>query len=1025
MNRPSSHIDLIPHHLDLDERFVLPAKLYGRTTEIVTLLHAFECIATQPGHNELMLVAGPSGVGKTALMKEFQKNTISQPGYFIQGKFDQFNRNIPLSAFGQALRDLIGQLLSEDEAKLGQWRSQILAAVEENGQILIEVIPDLAKIIGPQPVVSKLAGTAEQNRFNWIFKKFIEVFTTAEHPLVLFLDDLQWVDNASLQLIQLLMTGKGYLLLLGAYRDNEVSTDHPLTLMLNAGQQKQMTWQTIYLAPLTLADTNQLVATALHCAIERAQPLTTLIHLQTQGNPFFTTQFLKALQADGELRWHPTGYWECDITRLQSLSFSDDVVQFMAAQLQKLPIATQDLLKLAACIGNQFELDTLAAAMKQSYQATAKVLGEALQVGLVLPHSQICKLLPLETEHLPESKADVYLTYRFLHDRVQQAAYSLIPKQQRQQLHLKIGRLLYANTPEQQQKDKIFEIVNHYNLAMAILTDPTEKLMLVELNLRAAQKARATIAYHAAMDYAQAGIDLLGPNAWFQQYSLKLVLQEILADAAFLAGAFQRVPDLVQVVLDHAKSALDRVPAYETIIHFHAVHKRYQKSITYGIEILQQLGVNLSLQPNKLILLRELLKTKAALGNKSNQALFNLPQINNAEQIAPLRILEMLQSAAYFCSPELMALLGLVGLQLTLRYGNSPWAASFYATYCIVLSNSGELQQSYRMGQLAITLADYFGNLTVTSRIKLVIPWYSQSWQEPLRATIPILEKGLGMALASANLQYIGFHAYVSVVTMFHTGISLDEITARLPQTEEFIIKSKDENSQQFFKMIEKMIANLHSQYSYPTNLIGDPTQEQLLVSQWQANNEIIILSNLYHFKTILAYHFEDIDNALIFTNMQLSYEYSITGGSSITRNWMFDSLTRLAAHSQSTKQLQKQLLHQVQKTQKQLWKRAKLMPSNFRHQYDLVAAEEQRILQNTTAAIDLYDRAIRGAKAHKFIQEEALANELAAKFYLGWGKRQIAKTYMQEARDRYYHWGAIAKTTDLEQRYSNLLNQK
>ena len=373
---------------DICDRFIIPDKLYGRENEVKQLLAAFDRVSS--GNSEIMLVAGFSGIGKTAVVNEVQKPIVKQRGYFIKGKFDQFNRNIPLSAFVQAFRDLMKQLISESDAQINQWKSKILAALGENGQVIIDVVPELEKIVGKQPQVLELSGVAAQNRFNLLFQKFIQVFTTKEHPLVIFLDDLQWADSASLTLVKLLMNDSGYLMMLGAYRDNEVSPAHPFVLTVEELNKAETIVNTITLAPLAFNDTNNLVADTLNCSQQLVKPLTELIIRKTKGNPFFTTQFLKALHEEKQIVFNRNNlYWECDIAQVSALSLTDDVVEFMGLQLQKLPESTQNILKLAACIGNQFDLETLAIVSEQSQTQTATDLWKALQEGLILPQSEV------------------------------------------------------------------------------------------------------------------------------------------------------------------------------------------------------------------------------------------------------------------------------------------------------------------------------------------------------------------------------------------------------------------------------------------------------------------------------------------------------------------------------------------------------------------------------------------------------------------------------------------------------------
>ena len=1047
---------------DLSDRFIISDRLYGREIEVQALLNSFERVSQ--GQAELILIVGSAGIGKTAVINEIHKPIVRKCGYFIKGKYDQFDRNIPFSALIQSFRDLIGQMLSESGAQLAEWKSQILAAVGKNGGVLLAVIPELAQIIGEQPPVAELVGTAIQERFNLLLQKFIGVFATAAHPLTIFLDDLQWADSASLRSIELLLSGTGYLLLLGAYRDNEVSPAHPLMLTLQQLQKAERIISTIILAPLTIEDTSQLITDTLYCNLNIAQPLAVSIDLYTKGNPFFTTQFLKSLYNDGEIKFNPDGYWECDLTRIQSLATTDDVVKFMADRLQKLPNKTQHILKLAACIGDRFDLATLAIVSEQSQLMVATALWQGLQSGLILPTSQIYKFFQpstsrsseLETTNsFPQSAAlqisigelsiswnlnspnslrstpsaqlaDLNSTYRFLHDRVQQAAYTLIPQQQKRHTHLQIARLLSANTPNLYQSDRLLEIVNHYNLVMDLQPEMAIDLMdelaehqhLAKLNLLAAQKARAATAYAAAFSYAQIGVKILGSIGWQTAYQLTLNLHEILAEAAFLNGNLATVLIWTQAVLDRAKTPLDRVKTYEIIIQFHILQKQYQKAIDRGLEILRQLGIKLSSQPSKLSLMSELAKTKIGIWGKSNAELLAVPETVDPAHTAPLRILESLMTPAFFVSEELMVVLATTGIHLTLRHGNTAWTASFYGTYAIVLASLEELNQSYQIGEMANVLSNRFGNLTMTAKIKAAWPWFSQLWQEDFRAGIPIVDESITMAMESGNLTFMGIGAYTSILIRFYAGIPLDEIADRIKEVEPIIVQSKDESSQQLLRIERQRIANLRHTSSTPHHLLGSERDEQMEISKWQQNNEVSSLSSIYGAKKILAYIFDDIPAALSYADALLACPTS-----GIAKACIFDALTRLAVYPQSSDRVKTQLLKQVTDTQSKLAKRAKLMPGNFQHKYDLVTAEKCRVLGDFSQAIELYDRAITGAKTSLFLHEEAIANECTAKFYLARNQTGIAASYLRSAYYCYTQWGANAKTDDLERRYPELLN--
>src|ERR671932_2758215 len=449
---------------DISDRFFIPEKLYGRETEVTTLLAAFDRVSQ--GNTEMMLVAGFSGIGKTAVVNEVHKPIVRQRGYFISGKFDQFKRNIPFYSLVQAFQKLMGQLLTESAVSLQAWKTKILSVLGENAQVMIDVIPELERLLGKQPTVTELEGGAAQNRFNLLFGNFIRIFATKEHPLVIFLDDLQWADLASLKLIQLLLSDGDTrcLLLIGAYRDNEVSPAHPLMLTLDEIKKTNATVNQITLASLDQPSLNCLIADTLSCPPERAIYLTELVLSKTKGNPFFTNQFLKSLYEDGLISFDASqGGWQCDIAQVRALVLTDDVVEFMALQLQKLPINTQTVLKLAACIGNSFDLATLAIVHEKSQAETAADLWRTLQEGAVIPITESYKFFQDESVISSQDSEQLTVPYRFLHDRVQQAAYFLIPEDQKQSTHLKIGQLLLTNTPLEEREEKIFDIVNQLN----------------------------------------------------------------------------------------------------------------------------------------------------------------------------------------------------------------------------------------------------------------------------------------------------------------------------------------------------------------------------------------------------------------------------------------------------------------------------------------------------------------------------------------------------------------------------------
>ncbi|MBW4513361.1 MAG: AAA family ATPase [Scytonematopsis contorta HA4267-MV1] len=1009
---------------DVCDRFLIPEKLYGRETEVTTLLEAFERVAN--GNSEMMLVAGFSGIGKTAVVNEVHKPITRQQGYFIKGKFDQFNRNIPLSAFVQAFRDLMGQLLSESDVQLATWRAQILAAVGENGQVIVEVIPELERIIGQQPNVPELSGSAAQNRFNLLFQKFIQVFTTKEHPLVMFLDDLQWADSASLNLLQLLMseTGCGYLLVLGAYRDNEVFPAHPLMVTLEQIQKLGAVVNTITLKPLWEITINQLVVDTLSCSFELAQPLTQLVYQKTKGNPFFITQFLKALYEDGWIQFlSEQGYWQCDMAAVRQLALTDDVVEFMALQLQKLSVETQGVLKLAACIGNQFDLSTLAIVSEQSPVDVATNLWKALQEGLILPQSQVYKFYLNHDEADANTSNIENVTYRFLHDRVQQAAYTLIADNQKKATHLKIGQLLLKNIPGTERDKKIFDIVNQLNYGVQLITELAEREELAWLNLSAGSKARVSTAYTAATEYATFGIKLLKVDCWQSQYQLALELHNLGAEAAYLAGNFELMAEFIQKVLDYVDEPLDKVKVHEVQIQAYGAQNQAKEAVQLGKEILKLLGVKFPENISSSNIQAELNQIASFLANKPIEDLINLPLMTDKTCLAAMRILSNITTLAYQAAPDLYPLVPLKQVSLSLQYGNSPQSAFGYVGYGIILCGLVEdIESGYRFGQLAIELLSQFDTKEVTSKVMNGFNCLVRHWKEHTQATVQSLWEGYSIGLETGDLEFAGINIRYYSTHLYFLGQELNTLAKEMRTYTQALQLLKQERIANHNEIQRQRTLNLLGEVDDVCCLKGEAYDEEVMLPISIENNDMFALLEFYFTKFQLSYLFGKYEQAQGYAAQLQQYA---PGGLAmvISRQCNFYmSLVNLGIFLEVNQDTQTQLLNQVIDNQEKMELWAKHCPMNVLHQYYLVEAEKYRVLSKNYEAGDLYDRAIATAKENGYIQEEALANELAAKFYLSWGKEKIAAGYMLDAYYCYARWGAKAKTDDLEQHYPHLL---
>ncbi|MEG4634507.1 AAA family ATPase [Microcoleus sp. AR_TQ3_B6] len=1005
---------------DITGSFLIPEKLYGRETEVYNLLVAFERVST--GSAEMMLVAGFSGIGKTTVVNEVHKPIARQRGYFIKGKYDQFQRNIPFSAFVQAFRELIGQLLSETDAQLQKWKTQILTALGDSGQVLIEVIPELERIIGPQSPALELSGTAAQNRFNLLMQKFVQVFTTASHPLVMFLDDLQWADSASLKLLQLLMQDRGHLLVLGAYRDNEVSAAHPFMLTVDEIVKSGAVVNTITLQPLSLADINQLVADTLICDLSLAGPLTELVYQKTKGNPFFSTQFLKSLYEDGQIifDWE-VRHWQCNISQV-TFADASDVVEFMAVQLQKLPGETQEVLKLAACIGAEFDLDTLAIVNEELPEQTASALWRALQEELILPITEGYKCF-IPTDDRSHTESITNPTYRFLHDRVQQAAYSLIYENQKQVTHLRIGQLLQKNYSEIEQEEKLFDIVGHLNRGQELITQPKEREMLAKLNLKAGGKARNSTAYGAAMVYLQTGINLLRDNCWQSQYKLTLNLYVATAESAYLNGDIDLMEQMASQVLQNAQTILDKVKIYEIQISARTAQNKMLEAIAVGTNALLQLGVEFPTEPDQALISKALQTLKSQLQGRQIEELVDLPVMTNSQTQAAMQILGMLPGPIFMGKSGLLPLLSSTMVSLSLSFGNAPESSVGYALHGMMLCGFlGEVETGYSFGRLALNLLYRLNSRELKSIILILFGAFIQHHKEAMRAVISTLKDGYMAGMEAGDLGNAGYNINFYFNTNFFSGVELNTCEPEIGSYSVVMAEAKQYSAQDSLDMMWQTMKNLRETVSQPDCLIGTAYDETVMIPKHHQNNQLAGIATIYIYKLLLAYIFSNYTAALNYIAQAKPYLMAVSGGVHLPIFHFYAALTHLAVFPTHPEIEQAGIIAEVEIYQATLKQWANYTPINYLHKWYLIEAERYRVLGNKAEAIEMYDRAISGAQENKFLNEEALANELAAKFYWEWGKEKFAQIYIIEAYYCYIQWGATAKVKDLETRYPQLL---
>lgn len=1004
---------------DISEIFQIPQKLYGRELEIQTLLSHFEQVSQ--GQKKMLLVAGYSGIGKSALVQEIYKPITRQKGYFISGKFDQLQRNIPYASLIQAFSELVRQILTETEEQVTQWKQKILAVLGINGQVIIEVIPEVELILGKQPTVTTLPPTEAQNRFNLVFQNFITVFAKKEHPLVIFLDDLQWADQASLKLIKSLMIQQTIqsLFLIGTYRNNEVKEGHPLSLLQKELQEERIEVQHILLQPLTIEAINSLLVHTFKSDLIKTHDLAKLILEKTQGNPFFINEFLGFLYTEELINFDSQiGCWIWDIEKIKTVPITNNVVELIASKIQKLSESTQKVIRIASCIGNTFDLNTLSIVAQKTPKETNKDLLEAIQEGLIIPLGNEYKFLTLETNN---DSAKVY--YKFIHDRVQQAAYFLLSLKQKQNIHLQIGQLLLSYLSFEEQEEKIFDIVNQLNFSLPLIIEQKQREQLAELNLLAGKKAKTSAAYDAAFKYLKQGLELLTIERWQKQYKLTLELYLETAEAAYLCVDFSETERLVLIIIKNATDLLDKVKAYEIEIASYIYHHKYIEAIDIGLAVLNLLGIKVPQHPNKFDLLSTLLNIRLSLLGKKIDNLVNLPTMTNLKAQAIIRIIIVIAPSIYMANPSLLFIVIVLGIKLSLKYGNSEESAYLYSIYGLICCGSlKDIDTGYEFGNLALNLLSKQNIKFLESKIVLSINMGIRFWKEHLKNTLSSLKENHQLAMQIGDLEYAGYSASVFSNNALFTLPTLIIAEQEMNLFSQTLQNLKQERNVNFVNLTRQVALNLMGKAENPCLIVGQAyNEDELLPLELEISDRNKLLQ-IYTHKLILNYFFENYQLALENSNIAEQYIDGGQGTITIPTYYLYDALCRLAIYPTS-KQEQKQAIQQrLQKTQQQFQYWSKHAPMNFSNKFYLIEAEKNRILNQNQKAIDCYEKAIDLAQKNEFLSEEALAYELAAKFYLSQHKERLARNYLQESLYCYNKWGALAKVKHLEQTYPQLL---
>ena len=1004
---------------DLPERLQIPEKLYGREVETKQLLSAFAAVCN--GAVELMLVTGYSGIGKSALVHEVHKPIVEKRGYFIAGKFDQYKRNVPYTAFIQAFRDLVRQILGESGQRIEAWRAKLLGALGANGQIIVDVIPEVELIIGKQPPVAELGPIEDLNRFNLLWQNFIRVCGHKDHPLAIFLDDLQWADAASLKLIEIFTSDPytTYIFFIGAYRDNEVDGFHPLTITLDKLQKNGATISYIKLDPLTASHVIELLSETLYCAEEKIIPLAEICMDKTQGNPFFLKQFLHTLEERNLLRFDSAqGMWTWEPDEIKRADITDNVVDLMTDRLRLLPAATCGVVKLAACIGNRFDLLTLAGINKKSVAVTATDLWEALQSGLIVPLDEGYRLV--------EQGGGEAATYRFLHDRVQQAAYAMIPAEELDGLHLQIGRILLRNTPPEDLSENLLELVSHLNMGRDLISEQSEWLELAKLNLQAGKQAKAAAAYDVAVAYLTTALEMLGDGRWRKNHALALAVAEEAAEAFFLGGDFAGAERMVAEVLQNTVDVLERMKAYQVQVLIYSSQGKFRESIDLGLMVLNQLGIEFPDKPTKADLLDRHEKVKAIIAGRSPFDFLNHPVMTDPFAIAALDMFFALSAPLYLSSPELLPIFTLEHIYISLKYGNAPKSAYGYSYYGYILGGVfNDYENAYQFGRMAMLLAERPEAKVAKASAAHIVGTFTVFLKEHLQNSLEVLFANHVNSLESGALWHCSCSLTNYLNYSYYAGANINSLKLKSMEGIKKIDKLNQQTCKMLIRMYTQMFINLSEDVALPYEFQSDLFDERKELPIYDKNKEKS--GRTIHFinKASIAILFNAYEQALCFIGEAEKFLESLVCAYYYKVFCFYDALTRLALYEDSAPGEQQDILDRVVKNLAKLELWAAHAPMNFAHKVCLVKAERHRVLHETDQALEMYDEAIRLAKENQYANEEGLANELAARFWLSKGKQDFARGYCQKAYYCYSLWGAVRKLKDMEKKYPHLLEKE
>jgi PAS domain S-box-containing protein len=1002
------HIEEFPlAQRDVAARLMIPEKLYGRSREVATLLESFNRVVTT-GIPEFVLISGYSGVGKSSVVNELHKALVPPRGLFAAGKLDPHKRDIPYATVAQAFRSLVRQILSKSATEVEAWREAFREALGPNGLLMLDLIPELKLVIGEQPPVADLSPRNAQRRFQTVLRQFIGVFARPEHPLALFLDDLQWLDAATLDLLEDLLTQSDikHLLLIGAYRENEVDVAHPLSRKLETIRRTGATVHDIVLAPLTYEDLTQLISHSIRCETKPPNPLVQVVHEKTGGNPFFAIQFLHALVDEMLLVFdHGDARWFCDLGRIHGKRYTDNVVDLMIVKLNRLPVETQSVLRQLACIGSDAEFALLAITCQITQDELHQSLWEAIRSGLV---------------HCSEN------SYAFQHDRIREAAYSLVPEDIRTEAHLRLGRLLLEHTLPDKREEMIFEIVNQFNRGSEHIVSQDERFQLAELNLIAGKRAKLSSAYASALIYLNVGAELLLQDGWHRRHELFFALELNRAECEFLTGQPALADRRLMTLSDRAATAVER--AAVTCLHIDVCTTLDQsgRAVDVGLNYLRHIGIEWSANPKREEVQREYARIWSLLQGRTIEDLLELPRLEDATSLATVEVLTKVLPPAWFTDHNVACLIICKAVCLSLERGNCDASCVAYVWLArIAISHFSQHEDGLRFGQLSYNLVERQGLKRFEASVCLVLA-NLMHWMRPLRVSRDLLRRAFEAANRIGDLTYGVYASGIENANFLFAGEPLQTVEDQIERS-----RAYSENAK-FGALVEITVSRLaHVRMLRGATprfgSLDDAQFNELRIEKYLSSTPGLTTAACWYWirKLQARWIAGDYSAAIDALSRAQPLLWTSSGHLEEVEYHFYGALSLAACCDTAPSGERCRYLDAIAGHHRQLQAWTEHCPENFSNRTALVAAEIARIEGLDLDAMRLYERAISSAREHGFVQIEGVAYEVASHFYSSRGFADITETYLRKARNCYFHWGADGKVRQLDQLYPHLATRE